>query len=62
MYGVDVRLGAVVVFRPDGWVGTVVQMNEKGAKDLEIYFDGILGNERTRGTRIPGFGASRSRL
>ncbi|KAJ3973047.1 FAD binding domain-containing protein [Lentinula raphanica] len=41
MYGVDVRQGAVVVFRPDGWIGTVVPLI--GASDhLKAYFGGIL--------------------
>ncbi|KAL0578393.1 hypothetical protein V5O48_003614 [Marasmius crinis-equi] len=48
MYGIDVRLGAVVVFRPDGWVGTVVEMNEKGVKDLVAYFDEILEKNANR--------------
>ena len=68
MYGVDVQLGAVVVFRPDGWVGTVVDMNEKGAKDLGLYFDGVLGEEKIGGERavgragVRGFSVPRSRL
>ncbi|ESK88511.1 pentachlorophenol 4-monooxygenase [Moniliophthora roreri MCA 2997] len=42
IYGVDIQKGAVVVFRPDGWVGTVVELNERGVNDLMIYFDLIL--------------------
>ncbi|KAJ7141764.1 FAD binding domain-containing protein [Mycena crocata] len=36
MYGVDVSSGAIVVFRPDGWVGCVVPLEEVNA--LGAYF------------------------
>ncbi|KAK7022834.1 hypothetical protein VNI00_016915 [Paramarasmius palmivorus] len=42
IYGVDIYKGAVVVFRPDGWVGTVVELNENGVDGLIAYFDLIL--------------------
>jgi phenol 2-monooxygenase (NADPH) len=42
MYGVDPRKGAIIVFRPDSWVGTVVPMNDHGVEKLREYFDGIL--------------------
>ncbi|KAJ3879155.1 FAD binding domain-containing protein [Lentinula edodes] len=40
MYGVDIRRGAVIVFRPDGWIGTVVPLS--GVGQLNQYFDAIL--------------------
>jgi len=40
MYGVDVQRGAIIVFRPDGWIGTVVSL--QGTEQLKVYFDGIL--------------------
>ncbi|KAH7878619.1 FAD binding domain-containing protein [Lentinula edodes] len=40
MYGVDIRRGAVIVFRPDGWIGTVVPLS--GVGQLNHYFDAIL--------------------
>ncbi|KAG7095492.1 hypothetical protein E1B28_006231 [Marasmius oreades] len=42
IYGVDIRIGAVIVFRPDGWVGTVVEMSEYGVVDLTAYFEHFL--------------------
>ncbi|KAJ3736786.1 FAD binding domain-containing protein [Lentinula guzmanii] len=40
MYGVDVQRGAIIVFRPDGWIGIVVPLS--GAEQLRVYFDGML--------------------
>jgi len=37
-YGVDVREGAVFVFRPDGWIGTVSVLAESAIRELESYF------------------------
>ncbi|KAF9066749.1 FAD binding domain-containing protein [Rhodocollybia butyracea] len=39
-YGVDVQRGAIIVFRPDGWVGTVVPL--QGSALLRAYFEMIL--------------------
>ncbi|KAJ6625383.1 FAD binding domain-containing protein [Mycena sp. CBHHK59/15] len=40
MYGVDVARGALVVFRPDGWVGCVVPL--EGVQALGAYFEAFL--------------------
>ncbi|KAJ7650743.1 FAD binding domain-containing protein [Roridomyces roridus] len=40
MYGVDEGRGAVIVFRPDGWVGCVVGL--EGVLELGAYFEEIL--------------------
>jgi phenol 2-monooxygenase len=40
MYGVDVARGAIVVFRPDGWVGCVVPLEE--VNSLGAYFGEFL--------------------
>ncbi|KAJ7746355.1 FAD binding domain-containing protein [Mycena metata] len=40
MYGVDEAHGAVVVFRPDGWIGCVVAL--ENARDLGAYFSNLL--------------------
>jgi phenol 2-monooxygenase len=37
-YGVDIEKGAVFVLRPDGWVGTVVEMDGEAAGKMERYF------------------------
>nr|GAT50221.1 pentachlorophenol 4-monooxygenase [Mycena chlorophos] len=37
IYGVDDERGAMVVFRPDGWIGCVLGLS--GIKALEDYFD-----------------------
>lgn len=41
-YGIDVNVGAIVVVRPDGYVGIAAEMNENGIKVLEEYFAGFL--------------------
>ncbi|TVY82564.1 Phenol hydroxylase [Lachnellula suecica] len=41
-YGVDAKEGAIVVLRPDGWVGTATALNGAAIKELEAYFRGIL--------------------
>lgn len=41
-YGIDVEKGAVVVVRPDGYVGAVVGLNEDGHAALNAYFKGFL--------------------
>lgn len=43
-YGINVEKGAVVVLRPDGWVGTVVELDGGGAAALESYFSKFLMN------------------
>ncbi|OAL55340.1 3-propionate hydroxylase [Pyrenochaeta sp. DS3sAY3a] len=43
-YGINVEKGAVVVLRPDGWVGTVVELDGSGAAALESYFGRFLLN------------------
>ena len=39
-YGVDALKGAIVVVRPDGYVGTVAPYESLG--DLEEYFSGFM--------------------
>jgi phenol 2-monooxygenase len=41
-YGIDIQKGAVFVLRPDGWVGTVVSMDDGAAGKLENYFSRFL--------------------
>lgn len=41
-YGVDVAKGAIVVLRPDGWIGTAVSLGVEAVKDLETYFEKFL--------------------
>ncbi|KAF2263675.1 3-propionate hydroxylase [Lojkania enalia] len=41
-YGIGVGIGTVMVFRPDGWVGTVVELGDEAAKKLENYFKTFL--------------------
>lgn len=41
-YEVDVGKGAVFVLRPDGWVGTVIEMNDEAPTKLERYFGKFL--------------------
>ncbi|KAJ7672151.1 FAD binding domain-containing protein [Mycena polygramma] len=43
MYGVDQARGAVVVFRPDGWIGCVVALED--VQDLAGYFGDLLVSE-----------------
>ncbi|KAJ6577444.1 FAD binding domain-containing protein [Mycena capillaripes] len=40
MYGVDEARGAVIVFRPDGWIGSVVAL--ESVQDLGTYFADFL--------------------
>lgn len=41
-YGVDVKKGAVVVLRPDGWIGTGTILRSEAVKELETYFSSFL--------------------
>ncbi|KAI0310571.1 FAD binding domain-containing protein [Amylostereum chailletii] len=41
-YGVSERDGAAVVVRPDGYVGTVVPLDEAGLAALDAYFAGFM--------------------
>ncbi|KAH7411777.1 FAD binding domain-containing protein [Phaeosphaeria sp. MPI-PUGE-AT-0046c] len=41
-YAVDVGKGAVLVLRPDGWVGTVIELDCGALAKLESYFGGFL--------------------
>lgn len=50
-YGVKAEQGAVLVLRPDGWVGTVVELGPTGAEALEKYFQRFLvSHERCQTT------------
>jgi phenol 2-monooxygenase len=37
-YGVDLSEGAIFVLRPDGWIGTAMQLREDAVGELEAYF------------------------
>ncbi|PSS27762.1 hypothetical protein M430DRAFT_112861 [Amorphotheca resinae ATCC 22711] len=37
-YGVDIKEGAVVVLRPDGWIATATALRAGAVKELESYF------------------------
>lgn len=41
-YGVDVEKGAIVVVRPDGYVGAVTELNEDGFEAVNAYFAGFM--------------------
>ncbi|KAK6199079.1 Polynucleotide 5'-hydroxyl-kinase grc3 [Pestalotiopsis sp. IQ-011] len=41
-YGVDPGKGAVVVVRPDGYIGLVTSLQEGGRKEVEKWFGGVL--------------------
>jgi phenol 2-monooxygenase len=41
-YGVDVKKGAIVVLRPDGWVATAVALKIGAVEELEEYFGKVL--------------------
>lgn len=41
-YGVDIKKGAVVILRPDGWVGTLTELSQAAATELEAYFQRFL--------------------
>jgi len=45
-YGVDRARGAVVLVRPDGYVGLVVEVGREAQAEVERWFDGVL-------TRVP---------
>ncbi|CAI6330313.1 unnamed protein product [Periconia digitata] len=49
-YGIGADQGAVMIIRPDGWVGSVVELGEQGGQGLERYFKRflILGDELSR--------------
>ena len=41
-YGVDVKSEAIVVLRPDGWIGTGTILGSMAVKELENYFSRFL--------------------
>jgi phenol 2-monooxygenase len=41
-YGVDVNEGAIFLLRPDGWVGTAMQITPEAVGKLESYFSSFL--------------------
>ncbi|KAI3318919.1 FAD binding domain-containing protein [Xylariaceae sp. AK1471] len=41
-YGVDPDRGALVIVRPDGYVGLVVSMGEEGWEEVAKWFEGVL--------------------
>ncbi|OTB05647.1 hypothetical protein M426DRAFT_319633 [Hypoxylon sp. CI-4A] len=40
-YGVDTEQGAIVVLRPDGWIGTMIMLGPRSGSELRSYFDNI---------------------
>ncbi|KAF2855334.1 FAD/NAD(P)-binding domain-containing protein [Plenodomus tracheiphilus IPT5] len=44
-YGINVNKGAVFVLRPDGWVGTVIALDEQAAAKVSWYFGRFLITE-----------------
>ena len=45
-YGIDTKKGAIVVVRPDGYVGASVTMDQDGYEALGMYFAGFLKSSR----------------
>lgn len=43
-YGIDVAKGALVVTRPDGWVGTMTVLDPSAVAELETYFKRIFAS------------------
>ncbi|KAL7620276.1 hypothetical protein AAE478_009269 [Parahypoxylon ruwenzoriense] len=43
-YGIDPAEGAVVVLRPDGWIGTMIALESEAVSELEGYLKGIFIN------------------
>lgn len=41
-YGVDVNKGAIIVVRPDSYVGAVVALSPDGFEAINAYFAGFL--------------------
>jgi len=41
-YGINTDVGAIVVVRPDGYVGLAADLNSQGIATLEKYFAGFL--------------------
>jgi phenol 2-monooxygenase len=50
-YGISAEKGAVVVLRPDGWVGAVVELDGSAGEKLKRYFGGFL-NAGGGGVRV----------
>ena len=44
-YGVDAEKGAIVVVRPDGYVGLVTDLGEENWGEVEKWFEGVLRME-----------------
>ncbi|KAI2622539.1 FAD binding domain-containing protein [Hypoxylon sp. NC1633] len=43
-YGIEPLQGAIVVLRPDGWIGTMIALGDKAVWELEGYFGCIFSN------------------
>ncbi|KAL3424729.1 FAD binding domain-containing protein [Phlyctema vagabunda] len=41
-YGIDVSRGGVVILRPDGWVGGMLELGDETGDELEMYFNSFL--------------------
>ncbi|KAI1475657.1 3-propionate hydroxylase [Daldinia eschscholtzii] len=41
-YRIELSQGVIVVLRPDGWIGTMIELGDRAAWELESYFDKIL--------------------
>ena len=59
-WGIDERQGAVVVCRPDGYVGLVAQLGD--FQTLEDYFDGFLAMTAAENAEASMVVSSSSRL
>ena len=47
-YGVSVDKGALVLVRPDGYVGAIVTLDEDGFEAMNAYFAGFMkGHQRS---------------
>lgn len=41
-YGIEVDVGGVVLLRPDGWIGTLAELDANSVQAIEAYFDSVL--------------------
>jgi phenol 2-monooxygenase len=53
-YGIEVDVGGVVLFRPDGWIATLVELDASSVQKLENYFGVIFLDEEGAGEARAG--------
>ena len=41
-YGISKDDGAIIIVRPDGYVGIVAPLSEEGVKEVNEYFEGFM--------------------